>query len=302
MRRWGILTALTAFVVVGSCAPVPKSRPPPAAPLPPPVISTPVDVGTTGYELADFWLAKDAVQGGLIIGRAPSGTWEVSLGGKTVPLTPEGFFLIGFDRDAGASARLSAKRVGGSIVETIVAIAPGNWRIENVNASPTGSASTSAEFQARRGAELARINAARSSKAVSDGWRQEFMTPLAGRVSGLFGAQRVYRGTPGSYHSGMDIAAPAGTVFVAPADGLVILAATEEFTLEGHLLMIDHGMGLNSAFLHCSELLVREGDYVKKGQIIGRVGSTGRASGPHLHWGMKWNSARVDPKLMIPAL
>jgi murein DD-endopeptidase MepM/ murein hydrolase activator NlpD len=79
----------------------------------------------------------------------------------------------------------------------------------------------------------------------------------------------------------------------------VTLAATDAFTLEGHLLMIDHGMGLNSAFLHCSELLVKEGDYVKQGQVIGRVGATGRASGPHLHWGMKWNSARIDPKLLL---
>ena len=100
----------------------------------------------------------------------------------------------------------------------------------------------------------------------------------------------------------MDIAAPNGTDFVAPADGVVTLAATDAFTLEGHLLMIDHGMGLNSAFLHCSELLVKEGDYVKQGQVIGRVGATGRASGPHLHWGMKWNNARVDPKLLIPAI
>ena len=99
----------------------------------------------------------------------------------------------------------------------------------------------------------------------------------------------------------MDIAAASGTAFVAPADGVVVLAAADAFTLEGHLLMIDHAMGLNSAFLHASELLVKEGDVVKQGQIIGRVGATGRASGPHLHWGMKWNSARIDPKLLVPA-
>ena len=98
----------------------------------------------------------------------------------------------------------------------------------------------------------------------------------------------------------MDIAAPDGTPFVAPADGVVILAAQSPFTLEGNLLMIDHGKGLNSAFLHCSELLVQTGDVVKQGQIIGRVGSTGRATGPHLHWGLKWNKARVDPKLLLP--
>lgn len=249
-----------------------------------------------------FWLASDPVQGGLVTGRAPSDAQTVTLNGGNISLSPEGFFLIGFDRDAENSASLVATLANGQRVERYLPVHPGNWRIENVNANPTGGAGTTAEFQARRGPELARINAARAIRSESQGWRQQFVKPVAGRISGLFGAQRIYNGSPGSYHSGMDIAASSGTEFVAPADGVVTLAAADEFTLEGHLLMLDHGMGLNSAFLHCSELLVREGDVVKQGQVIGRVGMTGRASGPHLHWGMKWNSARIDPKLLIPAI
>lgn len=236
-----------------------------------------------------------------MVARAPAGAVKVILNGTELPLTPDGFFLMGFDRDAENSASLVAELKRGTTVAQYIPVSPGNWRIENVDANPTGGAATSAEFQARRGAELARINAARTIKVESDGWRQHFIRPVTGRISGLFGAQRIYRGTPGSYHGGMDIAAVTGTPFVAPADGVVVLAATEAFTLEGHLLMIDHGMGLNSAFLHCSQLLVKEGDRVKQGQVIGKVGATGRASGPHLHWGMKWNNARVDPKLLIPA-
>lgn len=251
---------------------------------------------------ADFWFSGTPVQGGLIVGRSPRGSASVTLNGSPLPLTSDGFFLMGFDRDAENSASLVANFSYGRSAERYLAVAPGNWRIENVNANPTGGAATSIEFQARRGAELARINAARAIHTDSGGWRQEFIRPLAGRISGLFGARRIYNGTPGSYHSGMDIAAPTGTQFVAPADGVVTLAASDEFTLEGHLLMIDHGMGLNSAFLHCAELLVKEGDIVRQGQPIGRVGATGRASGPHLHWGMKWNSARVDPMLLLPAV
>jgi murein DD-endopeptidase MepM/ murein hydrolase activator NlpD len=250
---------------------------------------------------ADFWMSMPAVQGGLVMARAPHGALSVALNGVALPLTPDGFFLMGFDRDAENSAILTATFADGRQLERSLEVAPGNWRIENVAANPTGGAKTTAEFEARRGAELDRINAARSKITFGNGWRQQFVRPVAGRTSGLFGAQRIYNGTPGSYHSGMDIAAPSGTNFVAPADGVVTLAATDAFTLEGHLLMIDHGMGLTSAFLHCSELLVKEGDYVKQGQVIGRVGATGRASGPHLHWGMKWNSARIDPKLLIPA-
>jgi murein DD-endopeptidase MepM/ murein hydrolase activator NlpD len=249
----------------------------------------------------DFWMSMPAVQGGLVVARAPRGAQSVTLNGVALPLTADGFFLMGFDRDAESSAILTATFADGRTLDRILAVAPGNWRIENVSANPTGGAKTTAEFEARRGAELDRINAARAKTTLGNGWQQAFIRPVSGRTSGLFGAQRIYNGIPGSYHSGMDIAAPNGTNFVAPADGVVTLAATDAFTLEGHLLMIDHGMGLNSAFLHCSELLVKEGDYVKQGQVIGRVGATGRASGPHLHWGMKWNRARIDPKLLIPA-
>lgn len=242
-----------------------------------------------------------AVQGGLIIGRAPEGTHRLLLDDTPLELSPDGFFLIGFDRDARMQANLVAIHTDGSKIERNIAIAPGNWRIENVAANITGGAKSSAEFQARRSAELTQIVAARAVRSDSAGWRQTFIRPVSGRISGLFGAQRIYNGTPGSYHHGMDIAAPIGRDFVAPADGVVTLAAYDAFTLEGHLLMIDHGMGLNSAFLHASELLVKEGDRVKQCQVIGRVGATGRASGPHLHWGMKWNSARIDPKLLLPS-
>lgn len=188
----------------------------------------------------------------------------------------------------------------GSAVARELAIAPGNWRLEHVNANYTGRA-TSEEFRRLRAGELERIEAARAVNAQADGWKQDFIWPLKGRISGVFGAQRIYRGKPGSYHGGTDIAAPSGTAFVAPADGVVVLAAEQPFTLEGRLLIIDHGMGLNSAFLHCSSLLVKEGETVRQGQVLGTVGMTGRASGPHLHWGMKWYAARIDAMILVGA-
>ena len=98
----------------------------------------------------------------------------------------------------------------------------------------------------------------------------------------------------------MDISTgESGTPFVAPADGVVVLAV-QGYSLEGNLLIIDHGQGLNSAFLHASRLLVKEGDQVTQGQHIGNIGSSGRATGPHLHWSIKWNDARLDPLLFVP--
>jgi murein DD-endopeptidase MepM/ murein hydrolase activator NlpD len=149
--------------------------------------------------------------------------------------------------------------------------------------------------------ELDRIAAARAVNADADGWRQTFIWPVNGRISGRFGSQRIYRGgEAGSYHSGLDIATgESGTVYVAPADGVVTLAAESPFSLEGNLLIIDHGQGLNSAFLHNSALLVHQGERVKQGQPIGRIGMTGRATGPHLHWSLMWRGSRLDPLLFV---
>ncbi len=244
---------------------------------------------------AEIRLEGVAVQAGVMRGRVPAGTIALTLDGAPVGVAPDGAFLIAFDRDAGGAALLAARRSDGNTVSRTLGITPGSWRIERVDASPRGSASD-AEFERRRPAELVRIEAARSRSSASQGWRQDFIWPARGRISGVFGSQRVYRGQPGSYHSGTDVAAATGTPFSAPADGIVVLAAEESFTLEGRLLIIDHGNGLNSAFLHASKLYVREGDSVRRGQALGEIGATGRTTGPHLHWGMKWNAARIDPQ------
>ncbi len=245
----------------------------------------------------DFALVGQLTQGGWARGIAPRGA-SLSLDGAAVPVAADGRFLIAFDRDASRSAVLAARLADGSVQSRTLAIAPRAWQIEHIPLGPKPGTPPSPEFQIRREAELARIKAARSVDHASAGWQQAFIWPARGRLSGRFGSQRIYNGTPGSYHSGMDIATgTSGTPFVAPADGVVILAADSPFTLEGRLLMIDHGMGLNSAFLHCSKLAVKVGDVVRQGQYLGNIGMTGRATGPHLHWSIKWRDARLDPLL-----
>jgi len=245
----------------------------------------------------DFIFSGELTQGGWILGKVPPGTMSARLDGQAFTIAPDGSFFAAFDRDAGAQAQLVAVLDDGSTVERNLAIAPRAWNIERVNvARRTGG--PSAAFMRIREPELARIEAARAVRSDADGWKQHFIWPAKGRISGRFGSQRIYRGEPGAYHSGLDIATgESGTPFVAPADGVVVLAAQKPFSLEGNLLIIDHGMGLNSAFLHCSEIAVKEGERVKQGQYIGRIGMTGRATGPHLHWSMKWFGARIDPLL-----
>lgn len=244
-----------------------------------------------------FQFAGAMVQGGAVLGTAPLGTTVLTLDNEPVKIDSDGRFLIAFDRDAGPTATLTARLENGATVNHPLRIAPRAWRIERLATLPRFS-QPSEEFRRRRPDELAQINAARRLETGASGWRQPFMWPVTGRVSGLFGAQRIYRGEPGAYHSGVDVARPTGTPVIAPADGVVILAAASPFTIEGNLLMIDHGMGLNSAFLHLSRIDVRLGQSVRRGERIGAIGTTGRSTGPHLHWGMKWRDRRIDPLLI----
>lgn len=251
--------------------------------------------------VADIILSGPALQGGVLQGTAPAGTVDLRLDGQPVPIDADGRFFIGFDRDALPQARLAARFADGRTTDRLIAVSPGSWRIERVNA-PLRAGRSSEAFLALRRPELEQIAAARKKVTGAQGWRQPFKWPRVGRITGLFGSQRIYQGVPGSYHGGIDIVGATGEPVVAPADGVVILAADHPFTLEGRLLMIDHGHGLSSAFLHLSRIDVKLGDAVRQGQRIGAVGATGRATGPHLHWGLRWHEARIDPLRLVGAM
>ncbi len=246
---------------------------------------------------SDFTYVGELTQGGWIRGQVPSRAVSARLGETPLTLAEDGSFFAAFDRDAGPSDLLVATMADGTTVTSELAVSPRAWNIERVNvARRAGGASES--FMRRRQPELDAIWDARTANSDTDGWKQDFIWPLAGRISGRFGSQRIYRGEPGSYHSGIDITTGrSGDPFVAPAAGVVTLAAREPFSLEGHLLIIDHGAGLNSAFLHLSQIDVAVGDRVEQGQVLGRIGSSGRATGPHLHWSLKWHLTRLDPIL-----
>lgn len=295
MRRAAPLAALAAL---GGCVAGEDSPAPPAATRPAPAASAiprPVPSGPSS-----FVFDGRLTQGGWIRGQAPGGTRSAALDGKPLALSTEGHFFAAFDRDAPSSATLVARLADGHEVRAAVTIAPRQWQLERVDAARLPGGATE-EFLARRKPELAQIAAARALDHAVAGWRQSMIWPVKGRISGRFGSQRIYRGEPAAYHSGLDIAPGAGAPYVAPADGVVVLAAQSPFSLEGNLLMIDHGMGLNSAFLHSQSLAVREGQRVRQGELLGYVGATGRATGPHLHWSLEWQGARLDPLLFLPA-
>ena len=278
-----------APVLLAACAPAIGSE------------SSAQDASTTSETvatIANFSLSGELTQGGWIRGQAPSGTVEAFLGEQRLELDKVGRFFAAFDRDEGGEVALRARLEDGrEIIQTLV-ILPRKWNIEHVNVARRPGGMTDAFWKVRE-PELNRIAAARALESATNGWIQDFIWPVTGRISGRFGSQRIYRGEPGSYHSGLDIAPGAGKPFVAPADGVVTLAAKDPFSLEGHLIIIDHGQGLNSAFLHSATIDVREGERVEQGQRIGTVGMSGRATGPHLHWSLKWRDARLDPLLFV---
>jgi murein DD-endopeptidase MepM/ murein hydrolase activator NlpD len=239
----------------------------------------------------------------LLRGIAPVGTALLMLDGKPVRFAADGHFIIAFDRDQAPNALVEARLADGRLLRLPLTISPRAWDISSLPTLQRGT-SPSPAFQRIRAAEVAEINAAKAMNSPSDGWRQIFRWPATGRISTLFGSQRIYAGVPGSYHGGIDIAkysdgaALDGTPARSPADGVVVLATDHPFTLEGNLVLIDHGMGLITALMHLSKIEVVAGQQVRQGDEIGLVGATGRVTGPHLHWGMTWAGARIDPLLV----
>jgi len=246
-------------------------------------------------------IAGRLTQGGIVLGTAPPGTVAVTVDGAPVRLTGDRRFVAGFGRDAAPTATLVARFADGGSDRRVVAVEPRRYAIESIPAlrQPAPDAPPDPVYDARRAVELAEIRDARAGDSDNTGWAQAFAWPAHGRVSGVYGSQRILGGVPKSPHLGLDIAAHAGEPVTAPADGTVRLAHGP-FLLEGNLIMLDHGHGLVSAFLHLSRIEVTEGQHVTRGERLGRVGMTGRATGPHLHWALSWRSARLDPGLLVP--
>jgi murein DD-endopeptidase MepM/ murein hydrolase activator NlpD len=242
-------------------------------------------------------LPSSVPQGSMVVGRTHKAA-TVEYAGRKLRVSPQGAFVFGIGRDATGTAIVKVTQPGTGQVEHKIAIQPRDWPVENVNGVPPKTVNPPPEIAARIKREQALVVAARNRDDARIDFTQTFIWPVQGRISGRFGNQRVYNGTPKSPHSGMDIAAPNGTAVKAPAGGIVSFVANDLY-LTGGTLVIDHGAGISSNFLHLSRIDVQVGDRVEQGQVIAAVGATGRATGPHLHWGMNWFDVRIDPLLVL---
>jgi biotin carboxyl carrier protein len=238
-------------------------------------------------------------QGGLVIVQLHRGSL-LTVSGQPVRVGIDGIAVFGAGRDEQGPLVVSVAEPHRQPEITRIAITPRDWPIERINGLPAATVNPPPELAARIEREQAQVTAARNRDDERENFLSGFIWPVQGRISGRFGNQRIYNGDPKAPHSGMDIAVAQGTPVRAPAAGIVTFAAPDLY-LTGGTILLDHGFGLSSNFLHLSKLEVRVGDHVEQGQIIALSGMTGRATGPHLHWGFNWLGTRLDP-LLLPGI
>jgi murein DD-endopeptidase MepM/ murein hydrolase activator NlpD len=236
-------------------------------------------------------------QGGLVICQTvPNARVEVGRAEDDVYVQTadkNGIIIIGFDRDEPAAfARVGQRRVN-------FMIEPREYDTSVINGLPSNMVNEYSEAELKRiRAATARKKVGFASKVEEIGFKDGFIYPVTDHIKTTnFGAQRILNGDPKSPHFGVDLAAPKGTPILAPAGGIVSLA-DDDMYFEGSLIMIDHGQGLISYYLHNEDVMVTEGQRVSQGEQIGTVGSRGRSTGPHLCWRLKWRGRNLDPELL----
>ncbi len=246
---------------------------------------------------ADLQLKGEFVQGGLVIGQVEQGTL-VFHNGQQLSVSTEGYFVLGFDRDAKSGDELVFQSATGKRSSRVLEVQAREYNIQTIEGISKRIMQPSKEDLQRIRLENSQIAMARKLDLERTDFNQRFQWPLLGPITGVFGSQRVYNGEPRRPHYGVDVAAKVGTEVRAPASGLVTLVHKDMF-YSGGTLIIDHGHGLSSSFLHLSEILVREGDQIKQGELIAKVGATGRVTGAHLDWRINWFKRRLDPQLLV---
>ena len=245
-------------------------------------------------------LTGEMTQGALIRGQTTKNA-QVSLDGRSIAISPEGKFIFGFEREASLQSELKIKHADGRLEIKELHISARQYPLQKVYGiaqsitQPNPAHIARSQLDSQHTSDARKINT-RLNYAFAD-----FIWPITGRITGVYGSQRAYNDIPGSPHYGIDVAAPVGAKVVAPASGYISLAVDDMF-YSGGTIIINHGYGLSSSFLHLSKLRVLPGQFVNQGDVIGEVGATGRASGPHLDWRINWFEMRLDPATIMPPI
>mgnify|MGYP005857246739 CR=1 FL=1 len=247
---------------------------------------------------AEIELDGPLTQGGLMTGRIAPG-YALELDGEPVKVAPDGRFVIGFGRDAELSHTLTVLDTnGGTVEQRSLRLEDRSFDIERIDGLPDETVTLPPEYYERRKRETGMVRKARAPVTDSMHWAEGFRWPARGRISGVYGSQRILNGEPRWPHYGVDVAAPEGTPVLAPASGVVQLAEND-FLLEGGIVIIDHGFGVSSTLMHLASVDVEAGRRIAAGERIGTIGATGRATGAHVDWRINWRDRRLDPQLLV---
>lgn len=241
-------------------------------------------------------LKSHLTPGGFYIGQVNPGN-RVLFQSREVRVNPKGRFIIGFGRDEALLQSYKVVTPDGKVTITELKLKPREYKVSSLTGIAGKYISPQPEVLTRIRLDVARVKEARNIDSDREEFWDGFSWPVKGRISGVYGSQRIYNGKPGRPHYGLDVAVPVGTFVKAPAGGLVRLADPDLY-YSGGTIIIDHGHGLTSSFLHLSEISVAVGQAVERGDIIGEVGATGRVTGPHLDWRYNWFNKRLDPALL----
>jgi len=245
-------------------------------------------------------LQGEFVQGGVIFGASVPGT-RVVLNGRNVRVSPSGHFVFGFGRDAPATAQLEISLPNGTVDRRALQIEPREYKTQRISGLPPKMVTPPKKVLARIRKENKSIAAARAVDRPEALFESGFIWPAIGRISGVFGSQRILNGEPRRPHYGLDIAAPPGTPVQAPADGAVAIAQRDMY-YTGGTVVLDHGHGLTSVYSHLKDVTVKQGQILRQGDILGTIGATGRATGAHLDWRINWFKERLDPAFFVPPM
>ncbi|UZE95056.1 M23 family metallopeptidase [Alkalimarinus alittae] len=245
-------------------------------------------------------LIGDKTQGSLIVGQVASGA-KVFLDGVPLKVADNGVVVFGFGRDAALDHSLTIVSANGEKhIETITLIKR-DYKVQRVNGISKKIMNPNKKNQTRSSSEAKMVRKARATDSTRQDFMAGFIQPVQGPVTGVYGSQRFYNGQPKRPHFGVDYAAPVGTPVIAPASGVVTLAHDDMF-YSGGTLLVDHGFGVSSTFMHLSKILVKDGQEIKQGDVIAEVGKSGRATGAHLDWRINWYEHRLDPQLVMNAM
>lgn len=242
-------------------------------------------------------LPKTVQPGGLIIGTAPSGS-VIHVDGRNIRVTDDGEFLFGAGRNAKEDIEVIIDRPNGTQITRSIKVTDRQYDIQRIDGLPSRKVTPNKEDQARIEADYIVLTKAKSIDSDEQGFRTSAVWPSIGRISGVFGSQRILNGKPKSPHRGVDVAAPIGTSVKSMLAGVVTVAA-EDMYYTGGTVMVDHGHGLKSIYAHLSKLLVSDGQRLSRGEPLGEIGATGRVTGPHLHFGLYWFDMALDPALLL---